>query len=163
LKTATKLLVYAGLVAGLATYASADTIWNVNATFKYNSLGNTAKGTFELNSSLALVTWNITVSGTNIVADNVYTPSDSIDVYPNSTHLDFYDGSTNQYIDLYLQTGLSNAAAPSTYFTAMVGRPAIPRLFVRAVERSFQVRSARPRCPSRLRAGYSAGAPSFSA
>lgn len=43
-----KLLALAGLVGGFTTYASADTIWNVNASFSYNALGNTAAGTFEL-------------------------------------------------------------------------------------------------------------------
>jgi hypothetical protein len=109
LKTAAKLLTIAGFVAGFATFASADTIWHVNATFSYNTLGNTATGTLELDPSLNMVTWNITVAGTNAAADNVYNPGDSISIYPDSTHIDFYDGSTNQYIDLYLQTGVTNA------------------------------------------------------
>jgi hypothetical protein len=104
-----KVLLVAGLVMGFAGYVSADTVWNVNATFSYNSLANTASGTFELDPSLDLVTWNITVNGTNVPADNTYNPGDSIDIFPDTTHLDFYDGTTNQYIDLYLQTGLSNA------------------------------------------------------
>jgi len=39
----------------------------------------------------------------------VYTPGDSIGIFPDLTHLDFYDGSTNQYIDLYLASPLTNA------------------------------------------------------
>src|ERR1700683_5535370 len=89
-----KLLVFGGLVAGFATCASANTIWECNATFKYNSLSNTATGTFELNSSLQLVNnWDITVKGTNTPADNVYTPSDSFPVFPDLTHLDFPIGT----------------------------------------------------------------------
>jgi len=89
--------------------APADTIWNVNATFAYNQLTNTASGSFTLNSSLDLVSWNITVAGTNTSADNTYTSVDSIDIFPDLTHLDFYDGSTNQYIDLYFASPLSNS------------------------------------------------------
>jgi hypothetical protein len=104
-----RLLALAGLAAGFTTYAAADTIWNLDARFSYNALANTATGTFELDPSNDLVTWDITVSGTNVAADNVYTPGDSIDVFPDLTHLDFYDGSTNQYIDLYLQSPLTSA------------------------------------------------------
>jgi hypothetical protein len=103
------ILLVTGLMTAFAGYLPANTVWNVGATFSYNSLGNVATGSFQLNPSLALVTWHITVGGTNAAADNVYTPGDSIAIFPDSTHLDFYDGSTNQYIDLYLQTGLSNA------------------------------------------------------
>jgi hypothetical protein len=104
-----KMLVAVGFVAGFATYASADTIWDLDATFSIHSLSNTATGTFELNSSLDLVTWNVDVTGSNTEADNVYNPGDSISVFPDTTHLDFYDGGTNQYIDLYLAKPLSNA------------------------------------------------------
>jgi PEP-CTERM motif len=105
-----KLLVFGGLVAGFATCASANTIWDLNATFKYNSLSNTATGTFELNSSLQLVNnWDITVKGTNTPADNVYTPSDSFPVFPDLTHLDFYDFGTNQNINLLLESPFTNA------------------------------------------------------
>jgi PEP-CTERM motif len=108
-RSANRLLFVAGLLTAFASHLPADTVWNVNATFSYNALGNTATGTFELDPSLNMVTWNTTVSGTNAAADNVYTPGDSISVYPDSTHIDFYDGTTNQYIDLYLQTGVTNA------------------------------------------------------
>ena len=106
-----RILLGAGLLTVFAASVPADTIWNVNATFSYNALNNTATGTFELNASLSLVTWDITVSGTNAQADNIYTPGDSIPIYPDETHLDFYDGSTNQYIDLYLQNPLTNAGS----------------------------------------------------
>jgi len=105
----TKLLAIVGVVAGFATYASADTIWNLDATFSYNSLANTATGTFQLDPSLNLLSWDITVAGSNTPADDIYTPGDSISVFPDLTHLDFYDGSTNQYINLYLQSPLTNA------------------------------------------------------
>lgn len=105
----TRLLAVAGFVAICGSYASADTIWNLDATFSYNSLTNTATGTFQLDPSLNLVTWDITVAGSNAAADNTYTPGDSIAVFPDLTHLDFYDGTTNQYIDLFLQSPLTNA------------------------------------------------------
>jgi len=99
----------AGFVAGLAPCAAADTIWNLNAAFSYNALSNTATGTFELDPGLNLVTWDITVTGSNVAGDDVYTAGDSIDVFPDLTHLDFYDGGANQYINLYFQSALTTA------------------------------------------------------
>lgn len=109
MKQITKLMALVGLAAGFAAYASADTIWDLDATFDYNSLSNTATGTFELDPSLDLVTWDITVAGSNTPADNVYTTGDSIAIFPDLTHLDFYDGSSNQYINLYLASPLTTA------------------------------------------------------
>jgi hypothetical protein len=109
MKKITTMLALAGLAAILATYAAADTIWDVDATFNYDGLTNTETGTFELGPSLNLVTWDITVTGTNVAADNVYDPGDSIDVFPDLTHLDFYDASTNQYANLYLQSPLTTS------------------------------------------------------
>jgi hypothetical protein len=109
MKTLTMLLTLSGLVAGSATFLAADTIWDVNATFDYDGLSNTETGTFELSPTLSLVTWDITVTGTNAAADNEYTPADSIAIYPDSTHLDFYDGATNQYANLYFASPLTNA------------------------------------------------------
>jgi hypothetical protein len=100
------------IAAGLATFASADTIWDLDATFSYDSLSNVATGTFELDPSLDLVTWDITVAGSNTPADNEYTTGDSIAIFPDLTHLDFYDGSTNQYIDLYLASPFTTAGGP---------------------------------------------------
>jgi len=109
MKTIINLLALSGLITGFTTCAAADTVWNLDATFSYNTFANTATGTFELDPSNDLVTWDITVNGTNGPADNVYTPGDSIAIFPDLTHLDFYDGSTGQYIDLYLQSPLTNA------------------------------------------------------
>jgi len=105
----TKLLALIGLALGSFAYASANTIWNVNATFQYNAQANTETGSFTLDPSLNLVTWNITVTGTNALADNTYTPGDSISIFPDLTHLDFYAGGTGQYIDLFFAAPLSNA------------------------------------------------------
>jgi hypothetical protein len=104
-----KALTLAGLAAGLATIASADTVWYVDGTFSYDGLANSVSGMFTLDPTLALLTYDITVDGSNLVADNRYTPGDSIAIYPDQTHLDFYDGGTNQYLDLYLAGPLSNA------------------------------------------------------
>src|ERR1700761_7176545 len=109
MKTLIRLFALAGLVAGFTSYAAADTVWNLDATFNYNTLANTATGTFEIDPSNDVVTWDITVGGTNVAADNVYTPGDSIDIFPDLTHLDFYDRTTGQYIDLYLQSPLTSA------------------------------------------------------
>jgi len=91
--------------------ASADTVWDVNASFTYDGLANAASGNFTLDPSLNLVAWNITVSGTNLAADDIYsqTNSNDIPVFPDLTHLDFYDAGTNQYIDFYLSFPLSSA------------------------------------------------------
>lgn len=106
-----KLLAAALFFAGFATYASADTTWTLDATFTYDGMTNTATGTFTVNSGLSAITsWDITVTGTNTPADDTYTsaPPDIVE-FPDTTHVDFYDANTNQYIDLYLASPLSNA------------------------------------------------------
>lgn len=106
-----KLLAAALFFAGFVTYASADTTWTLDATFTYDGMTNTATGTFTVNSGLSAITsWDITVTGTNTLADDTYTsaPPDIVE-FPDTTHIDFYDGNTNQYIDLYLASPLSNA------------------------------------------------------
>jgi hypothetical protein len=113
MKMSVKLLAAAFLFAGFAVCASADTTWVVDATFTYPSNGNTntATGTFTLDPSLNIVTWNIAVAGSNTLADNTYTPGDSFLVLTtfDTTHIDFYDVTTNQYINLYLASPVSNA------------------------------------------------------
>ena len=109
MKNFVKFIACAVFALSFAALASADTIWNVNATFAYNNLTNAATGSFTLDPSLNLVSWNIAVAGTNAAADNTYNSGDSIAIFPDLTDLDFYDGSTNQYIDLYLASPLSNA------------------------------------------------------
>jgi hypothetical protein len=104
-----KVLTLAGLAAGFAALASADTIWYVDGSFDYDGLTNSVSGTFALDPTLALLTYDVTVDGSNLVADNEYTPGNSIAIHPDQTHLDFYDGSTNQYLDLYFASPLSNA------------------------------------------------------
>jgi len=115
--TVMKFVALAVLFAGFATYASADSIWTINASFVYPSNGNTntETGTFRLDPSLNLVTWDITVSGTNTLADNVYTPGDSFRTLPEDpTHLDLYDGGSGTYIDLYFAAPLTNAGGTIT-------------------------------------------------
>jgi hypothetical protein len=118
MKKSVKLLAAALLFLGFATCAWANTIWTVNASFIYPSAGttNTATGTFTLDSSLNVVTWNITVAGTNVQADNTFTPANSslITATFDTTHVDFYDASTNQYVDLYLASPLSNTGGTIT-------------------------------------------------
>ncbi len=104
-----KIVVFGGLVALFASCASANTIWDLNALFSYNSLSNLATGNFQLNSSLDVINWDIAVTGTNTAANDVYNPGDSIPVFPDLNHLDFYDFNTNQYINLKLQSPFTNA------------------------------------------------------
>jgi hypothetical protein len=108
-KQIVKMFVFGGLVALFTTCASANTIWDLDATFRYNFLSNMATGNFQLNPSLAIVNWDITVTGTNTAANDVYNPGDSIPVFPDLTHLDFYDFNTNRYINLKLQSPFTNA------------------------------------------------------
>ncbi len=56
-----------------------------------------------------LVTWTVFVNGTNTQANNAFTPANSIAIFPDTTHLDFYDGVTGQYVDFYLASPLTNA------------------------------------------------------
>ena len=109
MKTFLRALGFVFLVSAFAGSAWANTVWNLNADFTYNSTANTATGTITLDPSLNVVTWDITVDGTNVPADNVYTPGDSFAIFPDLTHLDFYDGATGQYIDLYLSSPFSDA------------------------------------------------------
>jgi hypothetical protein len=110
MKMSVKLLAVALFFAGFATCASADLTWTVDATFNYNSTNNTATGTFTTNTGLTgLTTWDITVAGSNTLANNVYTPSDSSVIGFDTTHVDLYDGTTGQYLDLYLASPLTNA------------------------------------------------------
>jgi len=62
MKTLIRLFAPAGLVARFTSYAAADTVWHLDASFSYNALANTATGTFELDPSNDVVTWDITVS-----------------------------------------------------------------------------------------------------
>jgi len=109
LKNFLKFIACAAFALSLPALVSADTVWNVDATFGYNNLTNAATGSFTLDPSLNLLSWNITVGGSNSAADNMYNSGDSIAIFPDLTHLDSYDGSTNQYIDLYLASPLSSA------------------------------------------------------
>jgi hypothetical protein len=109
MKTFLRALGFVFLVSAFAGTARADTVWNLNAGFTYNSTANVATGTITLDPSLDLVSWDVTVTGTNTAADNEYTGGDSIAIFPDLTHLDFYDGTTNQYIDLYLSSPFTNA------------------------------------------------------
>jgi hypothetical protein len=109
-----KLLNIAGLAVAFASCASADITWNFNTTtfclhcgFS-NELDNDIKaGSFFTtdNTGANLTGWDITVEGTNNGvngADNEYTPGDSFRTLPmDANHIDLYDGSSGQYIDLF--------------------------------------------------------------
>ncbi len=113
----TKLLGIAGLAITFATCASADITWNFNTTtfclhcgFSNEVDNDITAGSFFTtdNTGANLTGWDITVEGTNTLANNEYTPGDSFRTLPmDAFHIDLYDGSSNQYIDLYF-------AAPGT-------------------------------------------------
>jgi hypothetical protein len=105
------LAALAVLAAGV-TVANADTMWNVDATFTYpsNKTTNLLTGTIELDPSFNIVTYDLTVTGNNTQADDTYTPGDSFRTLPeDTTHFDFYDPGTNQYITLYLNSPVTNS------------------------------------------------------
>lgn len=115
-----KLFTIAGLAFAFASCASADITWNFNTTtFCYNC-GDVGFETdndilagsfFTTDDTGTIVTgYDITVEGTNTLADNEYTPGDSFPIFPDPNHLDFYDASTNQYLDLFLDApGITSA------------------------------------------------------
>lgn len=120
MKSISKLLVIAGLAVVFASCASADITWNFNTTtFCYNcgdvgfeTDNDITAGSFFTtdNTGTSITGYDITVDGTNALADNEYTPGDSITVFPDADHLDFYDGTTNQYLNLFLDApGISSA------------------------------------------------------
>jgi hypothetical protein len=108
------MLAPAALALVFSAHSWANVVWNVNATFAYNNTSNQATGSFTLDPSLNLVTWDITVTGTHTQADVEYKPSDSISIFPNKTHLDFYDSSTGQYLDLYFSSPLTTSGGSIT-------------------------------------------------
>jgi hypothetical protein len=118
----TKFLAFAGLAFGLATCASADITWTFNTTtFCYNCEDNPPLETFNdiaagsyfttNNAGTAITGFDITVEGTNSLADNVYTTANSITVFPDAFHLDFYDTTApDPYLNLYLASpGITSA------------------------------------------------------
>lgn len=112
-----KLLTIAGLAVAFASCASADITWTFNTTTfclhcgYSNEVDNNIASTsfFTTDNTGAILTgWDIVVQGTNTQANNEYTPGDSFRTFPmDATHIDLYDGSSGQYIDLFF-------AAPGT-------------------------------------------------
>jgi len=120
MKNINKLITVAGLAFAFASCASADITWTFNSTtFCYNcgdvgfeTDNDILTGSFFTtdNTGTIITGYDITVEGTNALADNEYTPGDSITVFPDANHLDFYDGSTNQYLNLFLDVpGITSA------------------------------------------------------
>jgi hypothetical protein len=75
-KSILRALVFVSVLAVSAGCASAGTVWTlVDVTF---SDGATATGFFAIDSGFTMLTnWDITVSGSDLGADFVYTPADS--------------------------------------------------------------------------------------
>jgi len=123
MKSITKLLTIAGLAIAFASCASADITWTFNTTTfclhcgYSNELDNDiATGSFFTTDDTGanLISWDITVEGTNNGvngADNEYTPGDSFRTFPmDANHIDLWDGSSSQYIDLFFDSpGITSA------------------------------------------------------
>ena len=109
LKKSSQLLCLLALMFGLSLAASADTIWNIDATLQYNNTTNLITGSFTLNPSLNVVTYNIAVTGTNTQANKVYTPANSFPVNPTPTNFPFFSPATSQFLILYLVHPVTNA------------------------------------------------------
>lgn len=120
MKSITKLLTVAGLAVAFASCASADITWTFNTTtfclhcgFSNEVDNDIAGGSFFTtdNTGANLTGWDITVEGTNSGANNEYTPGDSFRTLPmDSNHIDLYDGSSGQYIDLFFDApGITSA------------------------------------------------------
>ena len=123
MKSITKLLTIAGLAVAFASCASADITWTFNTTtfclhcgFSNELDNDIAAGSFFTtdNTGANLTGWDITVDGTNNGvngADNEYTPGDSFRTLPtDANHIDLYDGSSGQYIDLFFDApGITSA------------------------------------------------------
>jgi hypothetical protein len=83
-KNIAKLLVIPTLGLIFSAFASANTVWDLtNVTFddgpivNHQATTNAATGSFTLDSNLDIVSWNITVTGTNTAADFTFNSSDS--------------------------------------------------------------------------------------
>jgi hypothetical protein len=111
MKSISKIWVIAGLAFAFASCASADITWTFNTTtfclhcgFSDEVDNDIAAGSYFTtdNTGADLTGYDITVEGTNAPADNTYTPGDSFRTLPmDATHIDLYDGTSGQYIDLY--------------------------------------------------------------
>ncbi len=110
----TELLAFAALTFGLAGSASADIMWTFyDVTFCLNcgqtdQLDNDITSTSWFttdNSGSSITGFDITVEGSNTAADNEYTIANSITVFPDQYHLDFYDTSApDPYLNLFLDS-----------------------------------------------------------
>jgi hypothetical protein len=128
----TKLLTIAGLAVAFASCASADITWNFNTTTFClhcgfaNELNNDIKaGSFFTtdNTGANLTGWDITVEGTNLQANNEYTPGDSFRTLPmDATHIDLYDGSSGQYLNLFFDApGTTSAGGTVSLLAGNLG------------------------------------------
>jgi hypothetical protein len=136
MKHISKTSVIAGLAFAFASCASADITWTFNTTtFCYNcgdvgyeTDNDIQAGSFFTtdNTGTDLTGWDITVEGTNAGADNEYTPSDSFRTFPmDATHIDLYDGSSGQYIDLYFASpGTTSAGGTVSLLAGDLGADA---------------------------------------
>jgi hypothetical protein len=129
MKTLRKLLAFTGLIVGFATCASADDIWTLNnVTFNRPGFGtNAANGSFTTDSLLNIVTWDITVTGSNTQANAHYTPAvvagtsgpitGEVILDPTDTFLTFFFHQTapddlvayQMFLDLYLASPLTTS------------------------------------------------------
>ena len=92
-------------------FASANTIWDVDAIFGSGSDANTVTGSFTTDSSFDIFNYDIVVNGTNSWADTSYTDADS-SVFLSSSHdtIIFYETIVGPGVELQLQSALPGGA-----------------------------------------------------
>jgi hypothetical protein len=121
MKRITRLLLPAGLAFAFATCASADITWTFNNVdfclhcgMSTETDNDIAAGSFFTTDNAAdtVTGWDITVEGTNTLADNEYTSAVAGNgfIFPDPTNLYFYSPGFEQYLDLYLVSpGITSA------------------------------------------------------
>jgi len=118
MKTVIRFVVLVLLIGGFATWASADTTWNINASFNRPGYGtNDVTGYFTVNSGLnGLVSWDMTVTGTNTQANFEYSSGVGGGGYSfvSTTNIDFHSPDWSKYFDLFLTSALTNAPNGTT-------------------------------------------------
>jgi hypothetical protein len=117
-KTTFKFLSVLTLGFIFSAFASANTVWDLtNVTFddgpvvNHQSTTNAATGSFTIDSSFNIISWNITVTGSNTPADFTFTNADS-EVYLSSDHkfILFSDSDFDPLLGLDLVSALPSGS-----------------------------------------------------
>jgi hypothetical protein len=111
LKNISRLLAVLTLGFVFSMFASANTIWDVDAIFGTGSDANTVTGSFTTDSSFDIVNYDIVVSGTNSWADTTYTDADSnVFLSPSHDTIIFYETIIGPGVELQLQSALPSGS-----------------------------------------------------